>query len=558
MKTPMKTHSGGAWLTALALSLTTLSAPAAAGPMNPIASDPVTTAAGQVAGTRLASGVGAYLGVPYAKPPTRDLRWKPPQPIRWDGVWNADRKGPECIQVLRPHDINHYFGEEATGEDCLYMNIWAPAGAKPGDKLPVVVFIYGGGGTIGSSGMANYDGENIAKRGAIYVNFNYRVGLLGFLSHPALSAEQGGHSGNYGYLDQNAALKWIHDNIAAFGGDPGKVALSGQSFGAGSVAAQIFSPLSKGLFRGAMLSSACNYTGDTASLAVGEQVGLELQKRLGAADLAALRNVPADKILAQQTENQVGTSVQGLRAPAVIDGYFFTAQKAQVLADHRGSDVPIIASSNGDDIDAGRSPLVAAKTMAAFQEAARKLYGDDAEAFLKLYPVKSDGEVAAVAHQAATEAGFLQSSRTCALRQARFNRSATYVDLFTRKHPYAPGVTFADQAPATVGAYHTADVPYWLDTLDQYNSLRPTRDWTDYDRKLTDDMSGALIALAATGSPSTAAMIWPAWTEKDPKYLRLGDAITTETMAVKRMDWLAAHPVSNLGASSTPSPRPRD
>lgn len=130
--------------------------------------------------------------------------------------------------------------------------------------------------------------------------------------------------------------------------------------------------------------------------------------------------------------------------------------------------------------------------MAAFQEAARKLYGDDAEAFLKLYPVKSDGEVAAVAHQAATEAGFLQSSRTCALRQARFNRSATYVDLFTRKHPYAPGVTFADQAPATVGAYHTADVPYWLDTLDQYNSLRPTRDWTDYDRKLTDDMSGAL------------------------------------------------------------------
>ncbi|UAL09520.1 carboxylesterase/lipase family protein [Caulobacter segnis] len=556
----MKTHNGGARLAALVLSLTGLSlaaAPAAAGPMTRIETDPVTTAAGQVAGTRLASGVKAYLGVPYAKPPTQDLRWKPPQPIRWDGVWNADRKGAECIQVLRPHDINHYFGEEATSEDCLYMNVWTPAGAKPGDKLPVVVFIYGGGGTIGSSGMANYDGEAMARRGAIFVNFNYRVGLLGYLAHPALSAEQGGHSGNYGYLDQNAALKWIRDNIAAFGGDADKVALSGQSFGAGSVAAQIFSPLSKGLFRGAMLSSACNYTGDIAPLSAGEQVGLELQKRLGAADLAAMRNVPADKILAQQTENQVGASVQGIRAPAVIDGYFFTAQKAQVLADRLGSDVPIIASSNGDDIDAGRSPLVAARTVAAFQEAARKMYGADAEAFLKLYPVKSDAEVPAVAHQAATEAGFLQSSRTCAQQQAKFNRSATYVDLFTRKHPYASGVTFADQNPATVGAYHTADVPYWLDTLDKYNSLRPTRVWTDYDRKLTDQMSGALIALAATGSPSTPAMAWPAWTEKEPKYLRFGDAVTVDTMAAKRMDWLAAHPAAGVGLPA-PSARPRD
>jgi hypothetical protein len=190
---------------------------ALAAPMVAIKGDPVATASGQVAGTQLASGVKAYLGVPYAKPPTQDLRWKPPQPVRWDGVWNADRKGAECIQVLRPHDINHYFGEEATSEDCLYLNVWTPADAKPGDKLPVVVFIYGGGGTIGSSGMANYDGENFAKRGAIFVNLNYRVGVLGFLAHPELTQEQGGHSGNYGYLDQNAALKWIQANIGQFG-----------------------------------------------------------------------------------------------------------------------------------------------------------------------------------------------------------------------------------------------------------------------------------------------------------------------------------------------------
>src|SRR5436190_12340424 len=227
------------------LASTTL---ASAGPMIAIPGDPVTTASGKVAGTKLASGVKAYLGVPFAKPPTGELRWKPPQPMRWDGVWNADRKGPECIQVLRPHDINHYFGEEPSGEDCLTLNIWTPADAKAGDHRPVVVFIYGGGGTIGSSGMANYDGENFAKRGAIFVNLNYRVGLMGFMAHPELTAEQGGHSGDYGYLDQNAALKWIAANIAAFGGDPAKVLISGQSAGAGSVAAQVTSPLSKGLF----------------------------------------------------------------------------------------------------------------------------------------------------------------------------------------------------------------------------------------------------------------------------------------------------------------------
>jgi para-nitrobenzyl esterase len=150
--------------------------------MQPIASDPVETSSGRVAGTALASGVKAYLGVPFAAPPTGDLRWAPPQPAHWTGIFNADRKGPACIQVLRPHDINHYFGEEATGEDCLTLNLWT--NAKAGEKRPVVVFLYGGGFTIGSSGMANYDGEAMAKAGAVFVNFNYRVGAMGFSPIP--------------------------------------------------------------------------------------------------------------------------------------------------------------------------------------------------------------------------------------------------------------------------------------------------------------------------------------------------------------------------------------
>jgi len=176
----------------LTLGVAAGSAYAADRSMQPIASDPVETSSGRVAGTALASGVKAYLGVPFAQAPVGDLRWAPPQPAHWSGIFNADRKGPACIQVLRPHDINHYFGEEATGEDCLSLNLWAPASAKAGDKLPVVVFLYGGGFTIGSSGMANYDGAAMAQAGAVFVNFNYRVGALGFLAHPELTKEQGG------------------------------------------------------------------------------------------------------------------------------------------------------------------------------------------------------------------------------------------------------------------------------------------------------------------------------------------------------------------------------
>ena len=553
----MPKHSRFCAATAAAGLLLT-SGPLAAAPMTPIPGGPIRTESGLVAGTLLPSGVRVYLGVPYAKPPTQDLRWKPPQPIRWQGVWNADRKGPECIQVLRPHDINHYFGEEASGEDCLYLNLWAPRAAKAGAKLPVVVFLYGGGGTVGSSGMANYDGENVAKRGAIYVNLNYRLGILGFMAHPELTREQGGHSGDYGYLDQTAALRWIHDNIARFGGDPSKVVITGQSAGAGSVAAQIFSPLAKGLFRGAMMSSACNFgteglLSEGTSLADGEKIGLEIQKRLGAANLAAMRNVPADRILAQQAETQVGVNNPGVRTPAVIDGYFWTGSKAQMLASHQASDVPIIASSNGDDIDGGMNPRTRTHTVADYRAAAQKMYGADADAFLGLYPVASDADVQPTAHRAAIEAGFLASGRNCAELQTRYNHSAAYIDLFVRKHPYAPGVVIADQDVATVGAYHTADVPYWFDTLDKYNLWRTTRNWTPWDRTLSDRMVKALIALARTGEPKTAGLDMPRWTPSAQRYVVLGDTIEVRTMDTERMDWLARHrPVQTVALPRGP------
>ncbi len=529
---------------------------------NPIA--PIATSEGLVAGKVLPTGIKAWFGVPFARPPVNDLRWRPPQPIHWNGIWNADRKMPECIQVLRPHNINHYFGEEATGEDCLYLNVWAPGAAHEGSNLPVIVFIYGGGGTIGSSGIGLYGGDDIAKSGkAVFVNLNYRVGILGFMAHPELTKEQGGHSGNYAYLDQNAALKWVHDNIAKFGGDPSRIVIMGQSAGAQSVTAQLFSPLSKGLFRGAVMSSGCNWAGGgplggtVPTLADGEKVGLEIQKRLSVASLADMRQIPADRILAIQSERQVGANVEGVRTGAIIDGYFTPQGRLETLQAHQFNDVPIIASFNHEDLDAG-SPLATAKTVADYKAVVEAMYGTDAAEFLKRFPVTQDSDIHVVGMDAAREADLEQGARVCARLQNQYNKSPAYIDTFTRPPSFAPGVKIADMNPQTAGAYHTADIPFWFGTLDVFNMFRPTRAWTAADRKMSDDMMGSLIAFADTGNPNTAQVRWPAWTPRDERKIVFADAIQAVKLDTARMDWLAAHPAKLIPRVEADRPRPRD
>ncbi|MCP5143491.1 MAG: carboxylesterase family protein [Gammaproteobacteria bacterium] len=525
--------------------------------MVPIAGDPIATTGGQLAGTRLANGVNAYLGVPFAAPPTGDRRWAPPQPIRWDGVFNADRKGPACMQVLRPHDINHYFGEEPTSEDCLYMNIWTPGDARPGAGLPVVVFIYGGGYTIGSSGLANYGGENVARRGAVFVNFNYRVGAMGFMAHPELTRAQGGHSGNYGLMDQQLALEWVRDNIARFGGDPAKVIIMGQSAGAGSVAAQMFNPMAKGLFRGAVMSSGCNFTGDGMTLADAEALGLKMQQALGSDSLAAMRNVPADRILAQQAESQLGLTTQGLRfGGPIIDGYLYPAPHAELLARGALNAVPIIAGYNSDDI-AFNNPLSQASTGEQYRSLAQQMYGGDANEFLRLFPLQSQAQARDTAKAVALLAGFELNARTCARYQESVTGQPAYLYRYAHKHPYVPGVKLADQDPATVGAYHTADIPFWFDTLDAYNSLRPTRNWTAADRTLTDVMVNSLLNFAATGNPATEQLAWPAWNANREQRLEIGQTASTVTMPSRQLDWLQTHPAAAVALPPRPV-GPRD
>ncbi len=516
----------------------------------------VTTDSGQIEGKLLASGVKAYLGVPFAAPPVGDLRWREPQPVEpWEGVYHADRKMQECIQVLRPHNINHYFGEEPTGENCLFMNIWTPSDATPESNLPVIVFIYGGGGTIGSSGMALYDGEQVANRGAVYVNFNYRVGILGFMAHPELTEEQGGHSGNYAYLDQNAALKWINRNIEQFGGDPEKVIISGQSAGAGAVVQQTFSPLSKGLFRGAVMWSSCNWTGDNSPLAEAEQTGLAIQEALGATNIHDMRQVPADRILAIQSESQVGASVQGFRTRGVIDGYFMPKTKAEILEAGEFNDVPIIASYAHDEASI---QLRQATTVEEYNAMAAEVFGDAAAQFLELYPVSSADEIRAVAQAAANDGSGLNSSCTCAELQDQYGESRAYITVFARKHPYHPGVEIADQDPETIGAYHTSEVPYYFGTQDKFNMFRTTRDWTPWDRELSEEMTATLIAFANTGDPSTPDVEWPAWTADNPQYISFGDAVEVKDVNPERMEFMSEHRPARGAPPPRPAGSPRD
>ena len=509
----------------------------------PVPGDPVSIESGLVAGKILPPGVKAYLGIPFAAPPLRELRWREPQPIKaWKGVYNADRKMPECIQVLRPHNINHYFGEEASSEDCLYLNVWAPASAKMGSNLPVIVFIYGGGSTIGSSGMALYSGETVAGRGTVFVNFNYRLGALGFMAHPALTAESAHHqSGNYAYLDQIAALQWIQRNVARFGGDPRKVIISGQSAGAGSVSLLQASPLAKGLFRGvaAMSGGAWGNNGQSTRHEDAEATGLKVQEALKARSIDDLKQIPADRILALQEEFQVGARGGSIRVGgANIDGYFLPKAPVDLLAEHLQNDVPAIVGFTHDE---SSNELRTAKNLDEYKAAAKRLYGDAAEEFLKFYPASTDAEAREMGRTAAREGLVERGARNWALQQACNGKAPVYLFMYSRVHPYIPGVLIADQDTATVGAYHTSDVPYWFGTQDALNIIHSTRKWTTYDRELSRKMTAALIAFANTGDPGTAAVPWPRWTAQNERLVEFGDSIRVLPMSTPRLEFMRLH-----------------
>lgn len=515
----------------------------------PVPGDPIRIDSGLVSGKLLPGGIRAYLGIRYAKAPTGRLRWKPPQPLQpWTGVYHADRKMPECIQVLRPHNINHYFGEEATSEDCLFLNVWVPAGAKAGDRLPVIVFIYGGGFTIGSSGMALYDGAQVAASGAIFVNLNYRVGLLGFMAHPQLTAESPVHSsGNYGLLDQLAALQWVHRNIAAFGGDPKTVIVSGQSAGSMSVSLLQATPLAKGLFRGVVAMSGSVWYRPAGAglrtLAEAEKTGLEVAALLHADHIDALRNVPADQLLALQEDCQLGCRGSVRVGGVNVDGYLLPTTPEEIFAAGRQNDVPVIAGFTRDEARGfARDGLTAVTTKAEFDSAVARLYGAKAAEFHKLYPAATDAQAQNAAAIAVRDAGWpAQGAWRWAGAQSRFGRAPIFIYEFAHVQPFNPAIQPADH-PERIGVYHTSDVPYWFQTLDALNLYRQTRLWTDADRSLSRKMTALLISFAKSGQPSTPDIDWPYWTPDRPQLLYLDDPVHMEPMDSARFAFQAANP----------------
>lgn len=525
----------------------------------PIPGDPILIDTGRISGKLLPSGVRAYFGVPFSAPPVGELRWREPQPrAPWNGVYNADRFAPECIQILRPHDINHYFGEEATSEDCLYLNIWAPPATAEGEKVPVILWLYGGGLSIGSASMPNYGGENLAKKGVVYVTAGYRIGALGFMAHPeSTAASPHRASGNYGHLDQVAALQWIQRNIERFGGDPARVTVMGQSAGASSAFSLQASPLAKGLFHRifGMSGGGLRLGSDPITLAEAEQSGLELQRVLGMSSLAGLRNVPADRILAAQAEFQLGGTAGTVRFRPNVDGHFMPRTPREIFASGEQNDVPLLIGFTRDE---SGNDLKFARSIAEYQAAADKYFGSKAEAFLKLYPVRSDADVPAMGAAAVRDGGMATSIRSWALGQIDNGQAPAYIYMYSRPHPYEPGAVFADLDPATAGAYHTSDVPYFLLTQDVYNRIRQTRAWTDYDRQLADAMSDVLIAFATSGEPRTTQIRFPKFTRRTQAYVEFGDRVVTGKFDAARMDFFATVNMPGVVGPSASPRSPRD
>lgn len=511
--------------------------------MNPIAGDPVSVDSGKVAGTVVSPKVKVYLGIPFAAPPVRANRWRAPQPVApWRGIYTANETKPECVQGLRSPSINHYFGEEAASEDCLYLNIWAPAAAKRGAKLPVVVWIYGGAFNVGSASSPIYSGEPLAGKGVIYVALNYRLGVFGFLAHPELTAESGHNaSGNWGFLDQVAGLKWVQRNIAAFGGDPSNVTLAGQSAGSMSINNLQASPLAKGLFTRVLGMSGATVRGGPADasgtpLKVAESTGTKLQAAMKAANVTDMRSVSSDKVAAAAQQ-------AGVRVGPDIDGYYLPDTVQHIFEAGRQTDVPVLTGSTANDI--GTTPAIrSARTAAQYRTLAGQSYGDKAGQFLSLWPANDDAAAVKVADQVGRNSGFALGARNWVKMQTLTGKQPAYLFMVSRVQPFTPGVSFSDFDPKTAGAYHMGDVPYFLGTYETFNLFRKTRDWTALDRKLSDDMQNVIVAYAKTGNPNTPTAKFVKYDPGNEQRTDFGDQIVVEGLNSKGMDFLIDTPAA--------------
>ena len=488
---------------ALIASVLTAASPAAA----QTAATQVAIDSGRISGQFvLNTAVRAFLGVPFAAPPLGDLRWKPPQPVAaWQDVRPATSYGAQCMQPGRSKTSVYYeyAGEQPTSEDCLFLNVWAPSDTR-GGKLPVMVWIYGGGFQQGSAANPVFDGSRLAERGVVVVSVNYRVGLFGFLAHPELTAESPQRaSGNYGLLDQLASLQWVKRNIAAFGGDPDNVTLFGQSAGAASVDFLFGSPLARGLFaRGIAESFGVNKT--TPTLATAEKNGLAVGDKVGARTLAELRKVPAQTLLDTK-----------MAANPIVDGWVLPDSIYNIFASGREAPVPLLTGWNTHE----GSTFPHASTLNAYQSWLKAKYAGDADRILALYPAGDDEQAKASSKNVVRDGLFAWGVWSSARLHAR-NGYPTYLYHFSHPQPLSAGQRYDEIDSADgLGTFHSSEYPYIFGTLD-----RLSRAWTPADRALSEQLQATWTTYAYGGTPNAPGLPrWPAFTETADTTMALGD-----------------------------------
>ena len=468
----------------------------------------VKTTSGLVQGSTTSDGwIRVFKTIPYAAPPVGARRWQPPQPAAaWDGIRDATSFGPRCLQGQIFSDI--VFTD--LSEDCLTLNVWTPAKTAQ-DRLPVMVWIHGGGFQAGAGAEPRHDGEAFARKGVVLVTINYRLGVFGFLAHPELTGESDRKaSGNYGMLDQVAALRWVRDNIAAFGGEPGNVTIFGESAGSFAVSGLMASPLAQGLFHKAIGESGAMFTRGSGTLALRslaetEEQGVKFAAALGAESIAALRAKPADEVLKAALKTQPWFSPN-------LDGYFLREDVAATFAAGRQAAVPLLAGWNADEIRASVTLAKQKPTAESFTADTRKRFGDDAGAILKAYPAATDAEALESAAALASDQfiGYTTWKWIEAHRQT--GRAPVYRYIFDRTIPIEPD-RIANGMPVTardIGARHAGEIEYVFGTL--VPSL-PKVPWEASDRRLSDAMTTYWSNFARAGDPNGGGL--PAWPRYD-------------------------------------------
>ncbi|HEX8330449.1 MAG TPA: carboxylesterase family protein [Hymenobacter sp.] len=478
----------------------------------------VQVASGRLAGEALPGGIRVFKGVPFAAPPVGERRWKAPQPVQpWKDVRPATQFGPRAMQLPIFGDMN--FRSNGVSEDCLYLNVWTSATSAK-EKLPVLVYFYGGGFVAGDGSEPRYDGESMARQGMVAVTVNYRLGVFGFMAHPELTKESPNRaSGNYGLLDQAAALRWVQQNIAAFGGDPKRVTIGGESAGSFSVSAQMASPLAKNLMAGAIGESG-SLLGlqPLPTLAQAEQNGVAFATAVGASSLAALRALPAQQLL--EASGKPGAQ----RFSAIVDGYFLPRQPSEIYAAGQQAKVPLLVGWNSQEMNAGALTGQGPTTAENYRAAVQKLYGERATEVLRLYPASTDAEAEQSATDLASDRFIGYGTWKWADVHIQTSGKPVYRYFYARPRPAmmpemgnatpglaggvvkGTGTAAATPAPPARGAAHSAEIEYALGNL----ATNKVFAWTPDDYQLSKTMQAYFANFIKTGNPNgTGLPEWP-------------------------------------------------